>query len=145
MDIDEIKQEAIDHEHLRLLEVFHYISGGLTILFSSLFIFHLVFMSYFMMNPDLFPSKAEVTGDFHPEQFLSFFLFIFGFLVILGIAFGIAQILSGRFMKKRKNRLFSVIVSIPNVLFIPYGTILAIFTLVVLDKKTIKQIYDSSP
>ena len=48
-------------------------------------------------------------------------------------------------MKKRKNRLFSVIVSIPNVLFIPYGTILAIFTLVVLDKKTIKQIYDSSP
>ncbi len=142
MDIEKLKQEAINNEHLRLLEIFHYISGGLTILFSSLFIFHLVFMSFFMMNPEFFPNESVQACEINPEQFMSFFVYIFGFMIFLGITYGVAQIISGRFIKKRKGRLFSIIVSIPNILFIPYGTILAILTIIILDKKNIKELYE---
>lgn len=141
MDIDKFKQEVIDDEHLRLLELFHYISGGITILFSSLFIFHLIFMSYFMMNPEIFPAEATSAGEINPEQLMGVFVFVFGFIVFLGISYGIAQIISGRFINKRKYRLFSIIVSIPNLLFMPFGTILAIFTIIALERKSIKEQY----
>lgn len=143
MDIEKLKQETIDNEHLRLLALFHYISGGLTILFSSMFILHLIFMSFFMMNPGIFPQETIAEGEINPEQFISVFMYFFGVFIFLGIVFGIAQILSGRFIKKRKHKVFSILVAIPNLLFIPYGTILAIFTIIVLDRKSVKEQYNN--
>jgi hypothetical protein len=143
MDIEEIKQETIDKEHLRLLGLAHYISGGITIAFSSLFIFHLAFMSFLLSNPEMFPQAEAGEENMPPGEFIEIFVFIFGFMIFLGILFGIAQIVSGRFLKQHKRKLFSLIVAIPNLLFIPYGTILAITTLIVLERKSVKALYQS--
>jgi hypothetical protein len=143
VDIEEIKQEAIDNEHLRLLEIFHYISGGLTIAFSCLFIFHLIFMSYIVMNPEQFMQNPGNNKNPDPSQFMSIFVIIFGLFIILGISYGVAQIISGRFIKQRRRRVFSFIVAIPNILFIPYGTILGILTLMVLSNERVKRLYEA--
>ena len=144
MDIEAIKQEAVDNEHLRLLELFHYISGGLSVLISSFFIIHLTFMSFMLKNADQFMPTSGKTAPIAPEQFMGIFVVIFGTVIALGISYGIAQIISGRFIKKRRHRVFSMIVAIPNILFIPYGTILAIMTLMVLDRKSIKAHYEQA-
>jgi hypothetical protein len=144
MDIEEIKQETIDKEHLRLLGLAHYISGGITIAFSSFFIIHLIFMSYLISNPDLFPQSDISDGSMPPDQFMEIFVFVFGIIIFLGILFGIAQIVSGRFLRKEKRKLFSFIIAIPNLLFIPYGTILAIATLIVLERKSVKKLYQAN-
>ena len=143
MDIEHIRQEAIDSEHLRLLALFHYISGGLTILFSSFFLLHLTFMSFMMRNFDKFAPANAPPPDIDPEQFMGVFIAVFGVMIAMGILYGIAQIVSGRFIKQRRHRVFTIIVALPNVVFIPYGTILAIFTLMVLDRNSVKQMYSS--
>ena len=145
MDVERLKREVIDEEHLRLLALFHYISGGITIAFSSLFIFHLLLMSFFLRNPQFFPpSSTEELGPL-PEQVLGFFVAFLGVFIALGIGFGIAQIVSGRFIMRRRHRIFSFVVALPNLLLIPFGTILAVFTLIVLDRKSVRQFYDSAP
>ncbi len=141
MDQNEARQQILDDEHLRLLALFHYIAGGLTIVFSSFFIIHLVFMSIMFSNPEMFGADMAQMEGVDAEQFLGFFIAFIGFFVVLGVAYGIAQILSGRFMKRRMHRTFSLIVAIPSLLFIPFGTILGVFTLIVLGRDSIKQLY----
>ena len=139
-DID-IQRKIIDEEHLRLLALFHYISGGITIAFSSLFIFHLVFMSYFAFNPDFFPfPEQDVTGP-DPVVIFRFVSVMIGVFVFMGVTYGVLQIISGRFISQHRHRIFSFIVAIPNVLLIPYGTILCVFTLMVLERKSVKNLY----
>ena len=135
--LEEIKQQAVDEEHLRLLAIAHYISGVMTILFSCMFIFHFVFLAFAASNPDAFGGKER-----EGAQVLSIFLVIFGMVILLGVSFGIAQIISGRFIKQRRRRLFSFIIAMPNLIFIPYGTLLGVATLIVLERKSVKALYD---
>ncbi len=139
MTTDPLKQRILDEEHLRLLSMFHYISGALTILFSSIFVIHLAILGFLMASPELLgpvPSKGP-----SPESVLSVLFTIVAVFVALGIAYGIAQIVSGRFLAKHRYRTFSLIVAIPNVLLIPYGTILGVLTLVVVGRESVKRLY----
>ena len=42
---------------------------------------------------------------------------------------------------RRRRRAFTLVVAIPRLIFIPYGTILSIFTLLVLERASVKQLY----
>lgn len=53
----------------------------------------------------------------------------------------ICNVLSARFMQKRKHRVFSMVVGAINVLMIPLGTILGIFTFIVLCRQNVTQMY----
>lgn len=61
------------------------------------------------------------------------------------MAYGILEIISGRCLSARKRRLFTLIVAIPRLLFLPYGLILSIFTLIVLERRTVKALYERKP
>jgi hypothetical protein len=142
MTDNQFKQEIIDSEHLKLLSIFHYIKGALTILASSFFIFHFIFFAIF--------SKLAASPEFAGEEFGSEFPFaiftvliiLFGAFILLGIIFGILQIMSGVFIKKRKNRIFSFIIAIIELIFMPYGTILGVLTIIVLQRESVKNVYE---
>ena len=138
---DKEKQQIIDEEQLRLLSFFHYVSGAVTIAFSSMFIFHLIFFGYMTSNPELF-NNDDVVYAKEAMQIMQIFVAVFGTFVILGISYGICEIVSGVFIKQRKYRLFSMIVAIPRIIFIPYGTILSVFTFILLDRDSIKLLYE---
>ena len=144
MEQDPSKEVLIDTEHLRLLSLFHYISGGLTIAFSSIFIFHLLFFSLIANNPQFKESTQTQLNGFSPADFISIFIYIFGAIIALGIIYGIAQVIAGYFIKQRQYRLFIIIVAIPNVLFIPYGTLLSVFTLIVLGRPHVVALFNHS-
>ncbi len=139
-NLDE-KQAIIDNEHLKLLSIFHYISGGITLAFA-LFMgayFFLIFYIFSFAN-----LQKDLNPEFHnnlPEAFFTIMLTIFMIIVILGLLFGIGQIVSGRLMKLRQVRWFSFAVGIINLLNFPYGTILGILTIMVLERDTVKQQY----
>ena len=91
------RQAVLDDEHLRLLALFHYISGGMTLAFSLLFGVWFTFMgAVFALVSEAHAARANV-------------------------------VLSGRYISQRRRWLFSFIVSLPRVLFIPYGVILTVF------------------
>lgn len=139
MTTDLQKQRMLDEEHLRLLSMFHYISGALTILFSCIFIIHLALLGFLMSNPDVF--GAPPTPEADPRMVISVMFYIFLAFVLLGIFYGIVQIVSGRFLARYRYRTFSLIAAIPNTLLIPYGTMLGVMILIVLGRDSVKALY----
>ena len=123
------------------MSFFHYVSGAITIAFSSMFIIHLTFMTYFLSNPE-FIKPEDVDHAVNTAEVMRVFVYVFWIFIILGITYGILEIMSGVFIKRRKHRLFSLIVAIPRILFIPYGSILSIFTLILLDRDSVKTLYE---
>ena len=53
----------------------------------------------------------------------------------------ICLILSGRYMNRRKHLTFSIVIAAICCLQIPFGTILGVFTLIVLSRPSVKAMY----
>jgi succinate dehydrogenase/fumarate reductase cytochrome b subunit len=139
-NLDE-KQTIIDNEHLKLLSIFHYISGGITLAFA-LFMGAYFFLIFYLFSSAEF--QKGINPEFNnnlPEAFFTIMMTIFMIIFILGLLFGIGQIVSGRLMKLRQVRWFSFAVGIINLLNFPYGTILGIFTIMVLERDSIRKQY----
>ncbi|MFM6408142.1 MAG: hypothetical protein ACKPGT_27195, partial [Microcystis sp.] len=60
---------------------------------------------------------------------------------ILGEVFAIATIVSGRFLKRRQRYWFSFVMACILCLFTPLGTILGVFTIIVLSRQSVKELY----
>jgi len=128
-----------DNEHLRLLSIFHYVIGGLGILFAFFPVIHIVIGLYMVISPESLSSSEHP-----PPEFLGWlFLIMGGVFFLLGQALAITIIISGRFINKRKNYLFSFIVACVMCLMVPFGTILGIFTIIVLSRDSVKNIYNN--
>lgn len=125
-------------QHLKLLSVFHYIVGGLSALFSCMFIIHIVMGVFMLVSPESMTSENQAP----PPEFVGYlFTFIGGFAFLFGIALSVCIIYSGILIKKRKKHLFSFVVACIECMFMPFGTILGIFTIIVLSKESVKQLY----
>ena len=137
----ELKRRILDEEHLRLLAIFHFVYGGLTLLMALFFLFYTGVLTMVMSGvaagaagPD-----AEVVGTV-----FNILAGVFGTLAFLALVYGICLIVSGILMQKRKARLFSFIIAIPDLIAIPWGTLLSVFTLVVLSRESVKALYDAA-
>ncbi|MDB5803024.1 MAG: rane protein [Betaproteobacteria bacterium] len=134
----EEKQRVLDDEHLRLLSLFHYISGAMTIFFSCFFIIHLVVMAYMSTH-------IPLGKNGQPDNFpFAIFTVVFGVVICVGIALGVMQIISGRALGRHRRRRLSMIVAAPGAMFMPYGTILSVMTWMVLSRPGVRAQYDEN-
>ena len=142
-------QRKADADHLRLLSIFHYIGAGLAILGLGFLALHYLFLHAFLDNPDMWKNQKGVVPP--PREFLAMFKWfyvIFGAWLVLS---GIANLLSGVFLSRRINRTFSLIVAGINCVHIPLGTVLGVFTIIVLLRPSVCEVYspnqssDSTP
>ena len=134
------RQRIIDEEHLKLLSVFHYISGAITLFVS--FIFLLQFFVFSFIFDEVMTGLLDIAlvgnYDFDPEIFsMLIYLWIILFFVFIG--FGLAQIFSGNFLRKKKYRIFSFIVAIISILYFTYGTIMGVMTIVVISRSSVME------
>ena len=135
-------EENNNYQHLKLLSIFHYVLGGLVAASSLFSLFHIGIGLSFILSPNEFPPPD--TNSFPPELF-GWFFFIGGLVwLIFGFTLSICSIASGRFLSKRKRYWFSFIVACGECLFTPLGTILGIFTIVLLSKGSVKALYGLS-
>jgi succinate dehydrogenase/fumarate reductase cytochrome b subunit len=137
-----LRQQIIDEEHLRLLSLFHYIAGGITLFVSFILLFQ--FLLLFVFWEGLMQQYGEYRYTISNEldaTFLTIFFYLWLVILLFVVTFGILEILSGRFIKLRKRRTFSFIIAIINLLSIPYGTLLGIMTIIVLSRNSVKEIY----
>ena len=135
------KAATIDAEHLRLLSLGHYIVGGFCILFFSMFIFH--FVLSITGAWDMTPPSG---GPHHPNSFpknpnLIFAVFS-GMAVVGGWALGGLVILTGKWIKHRVRHLATIVVACICIAVVPFGTILGVFTLLVLLRPSVKRLYE---
>lgn len=132
-------QHVKDAAHLRTLSICHYVWGPLVMVFSSIFLIH-VAIGIAMVSGAFAPANNQ-TGVPPPAWMGWLFIGMGGAAVALGWTIGILSILSGRFMSTRRNRTFSLIVAGLNCLQMPLGTVLGVFTFVVLLRDSVKAEY----
>ncbi|MEX0675699.1 MAG: hypothetical protein WD063_01405 [Pirellulales bacterium] len=133
------QQDFVDAEHLKLLAIFHYVVGGMVVLFASIFIIHVAFGIAIAIDPQIL-RDPQGRAVFPP--FVAVFMAIFaGLFVLAGWTLGGITIYSGRCLQKRKRRLFSLVVAGIDCLFFPCGTILGAFTIIVLVRDSVRKLY----
>lgn len=130
-----------DEEHLRLLSIFHYVVGGLAGLFALFPIFHLIFGLIMIFASDKFAGKGAPL-----PAFLGWFFVIFAAMfIILGWIFAAFVLTAGRFLARRKHYMFCLVMGGVECLFMPFGTVLGVFTIVVLMQEPVKQLFGANP
>ena len=92
-------------------------------------------------------SFGSVPGPFQtnsvgPPTWFGYVFAVMGAIaVIVGWSLGICTILSGQFIARRKYRLFSLIIAGVLCAWFPFGTVLGVFTFVVLFRESVKATY----
>ena len=125
-----------DERHLKLLATFHYVVAGFVALFSCLFIIHLVIGIVAIVSPE---TMRGSNGSLPPPFFGWLFALMGGFVVLSGWTFAICLVMAGRFLSRRKRYLFCMVIAVMSCMFVPFGTVLGIFTIIVLQRPSVKE------
>jgi hypothetical protein len=126
-----------DEEHLRLLKIFHYVCAALAAAFSCIFIIHLVIGLIVLLAPHAFgPAKGQP-----PAFFGLFFVMIGGGLMTAGWTFAALLAWAGRCLGRREHYTFCFVMACVACLFQPFGTVLGVFTIVVLVRPSVKALF----
>jgi hypothetical protein len=133
-------QRAIDADHLALLAIFHFIFAGFALIGLGFLFIHYLFMHAIFTNPDMWHGpNAPPREQF--EHFFGIFKWFYLGMGTIMIAGGVTNLLSGLFIQRRVHRTFSIVIAALNCLQIPFGTVLGIFTLVVLLRESVWEVY----
>ena len=130
------KERSNDQQHLQLLSIFHYVFAGLTA-FVSLFYLIFIFIGIMaLIVPDKSPDQeaAKIVGWLFiviGAIVITFMWTIVGFLVT-----------AGRNLTRHRRHTLCLVVAGFSCIFIPLGTILGIFTLVVLMRPSVKALFE---
>ncbi len=154
--------------HLDLLSVFHLVFGGLAVLGLGFLLIHYMVMSRFtgLMESGDLPALAAPASMVPPASgtapplivrpvavstrpaFPKGIMAIFRVLYIVGAALivvaGILNVLAGIFLRQRRHRTFCMVIAGLDCLQIPFGTVLGIFTLVVLSRPTVALAFEAN-
>jgi hypothetical protein len=128
-----------DKEHLQLLAIFHYVVAGLAALFSFFPLLYTTVGAIFIFAARHGTAKP---GEDLPPEFLGWIFTVLGALLFLiGIAMAICILIAGRSLALRKRYSFAFVMACIECLFIPFGTILGVFTIVVLSRESVRALF----
>ena len=129
-----------DEEHLRLLSIFHYVVGGLAALFSCLALIYVALGVVFVVAPHKMGGHGPP-----PPPFLGWiFAFIGGVIFVMGEALAGCIIAAGRCLAKWRNYTFALVIAALECLFTPFGTVLGVFTILVLMRPSVKLLFGAT-
>ena len=135
-------QRRIDADHLRLLAIFHFIAAGFALL-GILFLWgHYTLMHVFMSDPKMWTSPHSRPGP-NPAEFFAMFRWFYAAMALWFVASGVLNAISALCLRARRCRTFSIVVACINCLYMPLGTILGVFTILVLARDTVREEYEA--
>jgi hypothetical protein len=81
-------------------------------------------------------------GEELPPEFLGWIFAVLGtVLFLIGLAMAICILIAGRSIALRKRYSFAFVMACIECLFIPFGTILGVFTIIVLLRESVKALF----
>jgi lysylphosphatidylglycerol synthetase-like protein (DUF2156 family) len=129
-----------DAEHLRLLSIFHYVVGGIGVL-ASFFPLLYSAMGGFMLYAACHPAGLRNNQN-PPPPILGWFFIVFGALFFLAaLTIALCILLAGRSLSRGHHYWFAFVVACVECIFIPFGTILGVFTIIVLSRESVKALF----
>jgi hypothetical protein len=131
-----------DTEQLNLLAIFHYVVAGLAALFSFFPLLYTTVGAIFIFAARHGTAKP---GEDLPPEFLGWIFVVLGSLLFaVGIAMAICILITGRSLALRKRYSFVLVMACIECLFIPFGTILGVFTIVALSRESVRGLFSTA-
>jgi len=123
-----------DEQHLKLLSIFHYVAGGLAALAGCFPIIH-----FLVGLGVLFLGFSAGKGP--PALIGLFFVVIAGGVMLFFWTLAACLFIAGRFLARREHYTFCLVVAGVSCTFMPPGTVLGVFTIIVLMRPTVKEMF----
>lgn len=138
-------QAALDADHLRLLEIGFYISSVMTAL---RFLWLLCMAAFFAIAgfATIFAKiqNAAPSPNGPPPAFIFFIIAtIFGAILIFSLIFAALEFYAGVCLKNRRHPVLIQVIAGFYCLSIPWGTALGVFTFMVLNRPSVRPLFDS--
>jgi len=125
-----------DESQLNLISIFYYVVAAIAGLFSCMPFIHIT-IGIAMLSGVMDSSSGEA-----PPEFLGWIFIIVGALVVMmGFTYTVLLILTGRWLSQRRRYTFCIVMAGVSCMFMPFGTILGIFTIIVLSRPEVKALF----
>jgi hypothetical protein len=125
-----------EEEHLRLLSIFHYVVAGLGALFSLIPVMHVV------MGVGLLTGAFDGRPLPQDERLVGWFFIAMGSAFLLaGLTFSVCLAFAGRSLARREHYTFCLVMAAVACAVFPFGTILGVFTIIVLQKQPVRALF----
>ncbi len=129
-----------DNEHLKLLRLFHFVCAAMAALVSCFPIIHLIVGIVFVAGGESISKKGD-----SPPMFIGWiFIGIASVLILMGWTFAALLAWAGRCLGRRKHYTFCMVMAGAACLFMPFGTALGVFTIIVLIRPSVKALFEKS-
>ena len=128
------EQRTVDSRHLYLLSIFHFIGSGFALLGLGFIGLHFALFNGLFNNPDMWKGAAQPP----PPEVFDLLKWIY---VVLGAWYAaslVLNLLAGMYLHRKMHRTFCFVVAGMNCLHVPVGTILGIFTIIVLARDSVR-------
>jgi hypothetical protein len=130
-----------DQEHLRLLSIFHYVVAGMMAFLSCFPVLYVVVGLIMLVASHFSHGPAQ---RHEPPAIVGALFVVIGSLIILAgwVTAGMIA-LAGRCLGRHQCYFYCLVVAAISCLFMPVGTILGVFTILVLARPGVKQLFEA--
>jgi hypothetical protein len=129
---------AAEDQNLRILAVFHYVVAGLVALFSLFPIIHIVMGTLMVLG------KFDDGSNPPPAIFGWFFIGMGAAFILAGMVFAACYAYVGWCLSRRRHYLYCLVMAGIGCMFFPFGTVLGVFTIIELQKETVRRLFVGS-
>lgn len=130
-----------DKQYLQLTGIFHFVVGGIAGLLACFPIIHFV-IGISMFFAALANPKSVDAAPF--SIFGLMFTIIPGLMIAIGWVFAICVMLAGYFLLKRRNHTYCLVMACIECIFMPFGTVLGVLTILLLLRPEVKALFAST-
>ncbi|HCO94232.1 MAG TPA: hypothetical protein DIU00_09820 [Phycisphaerales bacterium] len=126
-----------DKQNLKLLSIFHYVVGAMAALFSCFPLIHIA-IGFAILS-------GAFDGKDAPPKFLGlFFIILPGIMMLCGWTLAVCILIAGGKLARYRARMYCLVIAGLECIFMPFGTVLGVFTIVVLMKNSVKELFETS-
>ncbi|MBS1795866.1 MAG: hypothetical protein JSS81_18575 [Acidobacteria bacterium] len=132
------RETTEDEKHLDQLSLGFKIYAAISALFACFPFIHL-FIGIMILTGGMDGGR-----DAPPPAVGWFFIGIASVFILLGWTFAACNFFAGRFLKERRNYIFCFVMSCLNCAFMPLGTVLGVFSIIVLIRDSVKKLFEEN-
>ncbi len=128
-----------DEEHLNLISIFHYVVAGIAAMFGCFPLIHLAVGIAMLAGAfETDPGSEEI-----PAFVGVIFIVMGGVMIIAGWSLAICLFVAARRLARRTHYRFCLVVAGISCVFMPFGTALGVFSIIILTRESVKKLFEN--
>jgi hypothetical protein len=128
-----------DDEHLRLLRIGYYIQAGVIGFFTLCALLYVFFFSLVITGV----AFTNHPGPAIPRPLGLILVAFVGLWLAISLGFAALNWLTGQYLRDRRHRVFCTVIACLTCLQMPWGTVLGVLTIIVLNRPEVKAAFDA--